>query len=387
MQRENVGRYETTTTTGETVRAYIPEPLPPSPTIDLLSLQPALSKALVSLGRLDGMARLLPNTLLFLYSYVRKEAVLSSQIEGTQSSISDLMLFETDEIPGVPIDDVTEVSNYVRAMEHGLRRLNDDGFPLSNRLIREIHAELLSRGRGSNKTPGEFRRSQVWIGGSRPGTAHFVPPPPHAVVDCMGELERFLHTEHPGVDPLLRAGMAHLQFETVHPFLDGNGRVGRLLITLLLNHDGLLRHPLLYLSLYFKQNRMEYYDLLDIVRRTGDWEAWLRFFLEGVAQTAEAAVATAESLLALFDQDEAQIQAQGRRAGSALRVHQAMKERPIISLRDVADRTGLTLPTAAAGMQVLQELGIAMELTGQVRDRRYGYRQYINILSEGTEPL
>lgn len=387
MQRENVGRYETTITTGETVRAFIPEPLPPSPAIDLLSLQPTLSKALVSLGRLDGMARLLPNTLLFLYSYVRKEAVLSSQIEGTQSSIADLMLFETDEIPGVPIDDVTEVSNYVRAMEHGLRRLNDDGFPLSNRLIREIHAELLSRGRGSNKTPGEFRRSQVWIGGSRPGTAHFVPPPPHAVADCMGELERFLHAEHPGVDPLLRAGMAHLQFETVHPFLDGNGRVGRLLITLLLSHDGLLRHPLLYLSLYFKQNRMEYYDLLDIVRRTGDWEAWLRFFLEGVAQTAEAAVATAESLLALFDQDEAQIQTQGRRAGSALRVHQAMKEHPIISLRNVADRTSLTLPTAAAGMQVLQDLGIAMELTGQVRDRRYGYRQYISILSEGTEPL
>ena len=387
MRREQVGRYEITATSGEEVHAYIPSPLPPEPALDLLSLQPMLSRALVSLGRLDGMARLLPNTLLFLYSYVRKEAVLSSQIEGTQSSISDLMLFETDEMPGVPIDDVTEVSNYVRAMEHGLRRLNEDGFPLSNRLIREIHAELLSRGRGSNKTPGEFRRSQVWIGGSRPGTAHFVPPPPHAVADCMGELERFLHAEHPGIDPLLRAGMAHLQFETVHPFLDGNGRVGRLLITLLLHNDGLLRHPLLYLSLYFKQNRSDYYDLLNVVRRTGDWEEWLSFFLEGVAQTSESAVATAESLLALFDNNDAQIQTQGRRAGSALRVHQAMKERPIISLRDVADRTGLTLPTAAAGMQVLQDLGIAAELTGQVRDRRYGYRQYISILSEGTEPL
>lgn len=387
MQRKQVGRYEITATSGEEVQAYIPSPLPPEPALDLLSLQPMLSRALVSLGRLDGMARLLPNTLLILYSYVRKEAVLSSQIEGTQSSISDLMLFETDEMPGVPIDDVTEVSNYVRAMEHGLRRLNDDGFPLSNRLIREIHAELLSWGRGSNKTPGEFRRSQVWIGGIRPGTAHFVPPPPHAVADCMEELERFLHAEHPGIDPLLRAGMAHLQFETVHPFLDGNGRVGRLLIILLLHNDGLLRHPLLYLSLYFKQNRSDYYDLLNIVRRTGDWEEWLRFFLEGVAQTSESAVTTAESLLALFDSNDAQIQTQGRRAGSALRVHQAMKERPIISLRDVADRTGLTLPTAAAGMQVLQDLGIATELTGQVRDRRYGYRQYISILSEGTEPL
>ncbi len=332
------------------------------------------------------MARLLPNTLLFLYSYVRKEAVLSSQIEGTQSSLSDLMLFEIDQIPGVPIDDVTEVSNYVRALEHGLNRIAED-FPLSNRLIREIHAELLSRGRGSNKTPGEFRRSQVWIGGSRPGTAHFVPPPPHSVPDCMGELEQFLHTDHPGIDPLLRAGLAHLQFETIHPFLDGNGRVGRLLIALLLSHDGLLRHPLLYLSLYFKQNRMKYYDLLDIVRRTGDWEAWLLFFLEGVAQTAEAAVATAETLLALFDENEAHIQTQGRRAGSVLRVHQALTVRPIISLREVANRTGLTLPTATAGMQLLEELGISRELTGQARDRRYGYQRYIEILSEGTEPL
>ena len=308
------------------------------------------------------------------------------KIEGTQSSLSDLLLFELDEIPGVPFDDVTEVSNYVRALEHGLGRLAED-FPLSNRLIREIHAELLSRGRGSNKTPGEFRRTQVWIGGSRPGTAHFVPPPSHAVPDCMGELEKFLHTQHPGIDPLLRAGLAHLQFETIHPFLDGNGRVGRLLITLLLIHDGLLRHPLLYLSLYFKQNRMEYYELLDIVRRTGDWEAWMQFFLEGVAQTAESAVTTAENLLALFGENEAQIQTQGRRAGSALRVHQAMKERPIISLREVAARTGVTLPTAAAGMQVLQELGISQELTGQARDRKYGYQQYIDILSEGTEPL
>ena len=386
MRREQVGRYETTVTTSEEVRAYIPSPLPPNPALDLPSLQPMLSKALVSLGRLDGMARLLPNTLLFLYSYVRKEAVLSSQIEGTQSSLSDLMLFESDETPGVPIDDVTEVSNYVRAMEHGLFRLAED-FPLSNRLIREIHAELLSRRRGSNKTPGDFRTSQVWIGGSRPGTAHFVPPPPHAVADCMGDLERFLHTDHPGVDSLLRAGMAHLQFETIHPFLDGNGRVGRLLITLLLSHDGLLRHPLLYLSLYFKQNRSEYYDLLDIVRRTGDWEAWLRFFLDGVSQTSESAVATAESLLALFDDNEASIQTQGRRAGSALRVHRSLTERPVISLREVANRTGLTLPTAAAGMRVLEDLDVAREITGQTRDRRYSYQRYIDILSEGTEPL
>ena len=387
MRREQVGRYEITNTTGEEVRAFIPNPLPPEPALDLAVLQQALSNASVSVGRLDGVARLLPNIALFLYSYVRKEAVLSSQIEGTQSSLSDLMLFELHQMPGVPIDDVTEVSNYVRAMEHGLRRLHEDSFPLCNRLIREIHAELLSRGRGSNKTPGEFRRSQVWIGGNRPGTAHFVPPPPHAVLDCMGDFEQFLHAEIPGIDPLLRAGLVHLQFETIHPFLDGNGRVGRLLIALLLSNDGLLRHPMLYLSLYFKQNRSEYYELLDIVRRTGDWEAWMMFFLEGVAQTAESAVATAEQLLDLFDIDQAAIELQGRRAGSALRVHQALKERPIVSLRDVADRTGLTLPTATSGMQLLEDLNISREITGQTRDRKYAYQRYIEILSEGTEPL
>jgi len=386
VQRERVGQYETTITVNEAVRAFVPDPLPPNPPLDLPSLQPALSKALVSLGRLDGMARLLPSTPLFLYSYVRKEAVLSSQIEGTQSSISDLLLFELDETPGVPLDDVTEVSNYVRAMDHGIRRMAED-FPLSNRLIRESHAGLLYRGRGNNKTPGEFRRSQVWIGGSRPGTAHFVPPPSDAVPVCMGELEKFLHTSHPGLDPLLRAGLAHLQFETIHPFLDGNGRVGRLLITLLLIHDGLLRHPLLYLSLYFKQNRSVYYDLLDIVRRTGDWEAWMEFFLEGVSETANSAVSTAERLLALFDENEAKIQEQGRLAGSALRVHQALKEQPIISLREVADSTGMTLPTAGSGMSLLEGLGIAREITGRDRFRRYAYQQYIDILSEGTEPL
>ncbi len=386
MKRCNVGHYETTTTAGEEVRAFVPAPLPPGPAIDVTYLQPKLSAAWISLGRLDGLARLLPNTLLFLYSYVRKEAVLSSQIEGTQSSISDLLLFETTELPGAPTDDVVEVSNYVRALEHGLSRMAG-GFPLSSRLLREIHAELMSRGRGSNKLPGEFRRSQNWIGGSRPGTAYFVPPPPHSLQDCLGDLERFLHADHPGIDPLVRAGIAHLQFETIHPFLDGNGRVGRLLITLLLCHDGLLRHPLLYLSLYFKQNRSQYYDLLDVVRRSGDWEEWLEFYLDGVAQTAESAVLTAERLLSLFDGDEVLIQQQGRPAGSALRVHQALKERPILSLRNISDRTGLSLPAVTAGTRLLERLGMVRELTGQTRDRRYGYRDYIDILNEGADPL
>ena len=386
MRRSLIGRYEVITTSGEQVRAFIPEPLPPQPSIDIASLQPSLSQALVSLGRLDGLARVLPNTLLFLYSYVRKEAVLSSQIEGTQSSISDLLLFEVGEMPGTPTGEVVEVSNYVSALEHGLNRIAD-GFPLSNRLIREIHAELLARGRGSNKMPGEFRRSQNWIGGSRPGTAHFVPPPPLVIPDCMSDFERFLHSSNPGLDPVLRAGVAHLQFETIHPFLDGNGRVGRLLITLLLCHSGLLRHPLLYLSLYFKENRDRYYELLDWVRQTGDWESWLEFYLDGVAETAESAVRTAERVLELFDGDEAAIQQQGRVAGSALRVHQALKERPITSLRGVSDRTGLSPPGAASGMRVLEGLGIAKEMTGQIRDRRYGYERYIAILNEGAEPL
>ena len=386
MKRSNIGQYETTSTIGEVVQAFIPRTLPPEPPIDLASLQSALSKALVSLGRLDGLARVLPNTLLFLYSYVRKEAVLSSQIEGTQSSVSELLLFEIEEMPGIPTDDILEVSNYVRALEHGLQRITD-GFPLSNRLIREIHAELLNSGRGSDKLPGEFRRSQNWIGGTRPGTAHFVPPPPHAVADCMYDLEKFLHTHDLGIDPLLRAGVAHLQFETIHPFLDGNGRVGRLLITLLLCHDGLLRDPMLYLSLYFKQNRERYYDLLDVVRRTGDWEEWLEFYLDGVAQTAEGAVNTAERLLSLFTEHTSLIQGQGRSAGSALRVHQALQERPITSLRGISERKELSLPATTSGMRILESLGIARELTGRQRNRVYGYDAYIQILNEGAEPL
>ena len=300
--------------------------------------------------------------------------------------MSDLLLFEIEAMPGAPTDDVVEVSNYVRALEYGLQRIAE-GFPLSNRLVREIHGELLNSGRGSDKLPGEFRRSQNWIGGTRPGTAHFVPPPPHAVAECMYDLEKFLHEQDLGIDPLLRTGIAHLQFETIHPFLDGNGRVGRLLITLLLCHDGLLRTPMLYLSLYFKENRETYYDLLDVVRRTGDWEKWLEFYLEGVAQTAEGAVQTAERLLSLFAEHTLSIQEQGRAAGSALRVHQALQERPITSLRDISGRTGLSLPAATSGMRVLEELGITRELTGRQRNRVYAYDAYIQILNEGAEPL
>ncbi len=385
MKRGETGHYEVSTAGGETVRAFVPAPLPPIPPVALEGLlQPLLEEATLALGRLDGVATLLPDKSLFLYAYVRKEAVLSSQIEGTQSSLSDLLLFELDEAPSVPLDDVVEVSNYVAALDHGLARLRA-GFPLSNRLIREIHGVLLSRGRGSGKDPGEFRRSQNWIGGNRPASAAFVPPPHTAVPDCMGALERFLHAEDDGLPALVRAGLAHVQFETIHPFLDGNGRVGRLLITFLLCHARVLGEPLLYLSLYFKQNRADYYALLDRVRREGQWEEWLAFFLGGVRVTAAGAVSTAERLITLFESDRARIVPKGRRAGSALRVHEAIKARPVSSMTEVCRTTGLSFPAVSSAMDLLVELRIARELTGKRRNRLFVYDGYLAILNEGTE--
>ena len=385
MQRGEIGRYEVTVAGGESVRAFVPAPLPPVPDLSLDgSLQQTLEAATLALGRLDAISDLLPDKALVIYSYVRKEAVLSSRIEGTQSSLSDLLLFELQEAPGVPLDDVLEVSNYVAALQHGLDRLAED-FPLSNRLIREIHAVLLSGGRGSGKAPGEFRRSQNWIGGARPGNAAFVPPPHPAVPDCMAALERFLHAREDGLPMLVRAGLAHVQFETIHPFLDGNGRVGRLLITLMLCGAGVLREPLLYLSLYFKQHRSEYYDLLNHVRRSGDWEAWLAFFLEGVRVTAEGAVATSRRLSEMFASDRAAIERHGRRAGSALRVHDVLKERPILSLSEAGKRTNLSFPTVSSAMERLVEYGIAVEITGRRRGRLFAYGQYLSVLNEGDE--
>lgn len=386
MKRSHTGKYTVTSTAGEEVRAFVPRPLPPDPPIGLgANLQLLLEKALLALGRLDSLSTLLPDPTLFLYSYVRKEAVLSSQIEGTQSSLSDLLLFELDETPGVPLYDVIEVSNYVAALDHGLKRLHE-GFPLSNRLLREIHKVLLSRGRGSKKDPGYFRRSQNWIGGSRPGNALFVPPPPEAVTDCMSDFERFLHDEQAPLPVLVRAGLAHVQFETIHPFLDGNGRVGRLLITLLLCHAGILHRPTLYLSLFLKQNRDEYYRLLQQVREDGDWEVWLEFFLEGVLQTANGAVTTAQRLVALFEEDRRVIQERGRAAGSALRIHHTMRERPITTLRATSDRTGLSFPAVSSGIKLLVDLGIAKEVTGKKRNRVFAYSRYLAMLEEGTEP-
>jgi Fic family protein len=283
---------------------------------------------------------------------------------------------------------VQEVSNYVAALEHGMARLGE-GFPLCNRLLREMHSHLMAKGRGSDKQPGEFRRSQNWIGGTRPGNARFVPAPPQEVEACMAALEAFLHAENDGLPTLLRAALAHVQFETIHPFLDGNGRLGRLLIVLLLHRDHLLSQPLLYLSLYFKQHRAMYYELLDRVRTHGDWEAWVDFFLEGVQQTASGAVDTAQRLGALFAQDRQRVQASGSTAatGRALSVLDCLRQRPLSSLKHLAADSGLSFPTAAKAVQTLVDLGVMHELTGQRRNRVFAYSAYLGILNEDGEPL
>ena len=387
MQRGHTGRYEVSTVSGEPVRAFVPLDLPPIPPLEWSGARHRLfERANLALGRLDSISTLLPDPHLFLYSYVRREAVLSSQIEGTQSSLSDLLLFELEGGPGAPFDDVVEVSNYVAALNHGLDRLRE-GFPLSNRLIREMHERLLVDTRGSRKQPGEFRRSQNWIGGTRPGNAAFVPPPPAEVEPLLAALERFIHADEPQLPALARAALAHVQFETIHPFLDGNGRVGRLLIVLMLHADGLLRDPLLYLSLFFKQHRAEYYRLLDAVRTDGDWEAWLDFFLEGVDVTARGAVDTAQQLLQLMHADGQRIQIGGRSALAAQQVFTVLCERPIISLKEVCRRRGVSFPTASKGTRTLVQLDIAREITGKRRNRVFTYDQYLAILSEGTEPL
>ena len=385
MRRGSTGTYETTIGRGETVLAFVPQPLPPVPEIDFQEgLRRPLEAATTGLGRLDAVTELLPDATLFVYGYVRKEAVLSSQIEGTQSSLADLMLHEGGGAPGAPMSDVLETSNAVAALNHGVERLRGD-FPLSNRLMREMHAQLLASGRGAAMMPGEFRRSQNWIGGSRPGNAAFVPPPPNHLQECMANLERFIHAEDDGLPVLVKAGLAHVQFETIHPFLDGNGRLGRLLITLMLCDAGLLREPLLYLSLYFKHNRSTYYQLLNDTRHSGDWEAWLRFFLEGVREVAEAAVATARTASETIRDDRSRIGRQGRRAGSALRVHHSLVERPVGNIARLASRTGLSQPTVAAALRLLESLDIVREITGRQRGKVYTYERYLAVLREGTE--
>ena len=387
MQRNSTGAYASSIAGGETVRAFVPNPLPPLPALEITSTrQRLLERATLALGRLDSVSTLLPDPKLFLYAYVRREAVLSSQIEGTQSSLSDLLLFELDEAPGVPFDDVVEVSNYIAALEHGMARLREP-FPLCNRLLREMHQHLMARGRGSDKSPGEFRRSQNWIGGTRPGNARFVPPPPNEVEACMAALEAFIHSAPNETPVLIKAALAHVQFETIHPFLDGNGRLGRLLIALMLFEGGLLSQPLLYLSLYLKQHRSVYYELLDRVRTHGDWEAWVDFFLEGVEITALGAVQTAKRLVELYEADMLLTQTTGRGAANALRVLNALRHRPISNLKQLCLDAEITFPTADKAIQTLIKLGIVRELTQQKRNRVFVYDAYLSILNENDAPL
>lgn len=387
MERGLCGTYGITRIGEEEMRSFIPRDLPPAPPLELShDRQCLLERAILALGKLDSIALLLPDPNIFLYAYVRREALLSSQIEGTQSSLSDLLLFEIDEPAGVPLDDVAEVSSYVAAMDHGMKRLAE-GFPLSNRLLREMHAKLLARGRGSDTSTGEFRTTQNWIGGTRPGNAHFVPPPPQYLQACMSALESFLHDDRQPYPVVVKAALAHVQFETIHPFLDGNGRMGRLLIAFILHHDGILERPLLYLSLYFKMHRTRYYELLDRVRLKGDWESWIDFFLNGVETTANNAVQTAQRLIALFKEDEEMIKSLGRISGSALRVFTLFCQYPILTLNRTAGNIGLSFPTVSKSVNILVKSGIIRELTGKHRNRIFAYQRYIDILNEGTEPL
>ncbi|WP_212645142.1 Fic family protein [Delftia sp. PE138] len=382
---QRLGRFIETSAAGEKVRAFVPPPLPPEPAIDVLVLLEKLSLAERALGRLDGITMLLPRQELFLYMYVRKEAVLSSQIEGTQSTLSDLLRFEAEVQAGQPIDDIREVSNYVDAMMYGLERLRD--LPLSLRLIREMHGRLLQSGRGGTKSPGEFRRSQNWIGGTRPGNALFVPPPVNELGPCLDAFERFMHEDASRLPALIKAGLLHVQFETLHPFLDGNGRIGRLLVTLYLCINGVLNKPLLYLSLFLKTHRTEYYRLLQEVRENGNWEAWLDFFLTGVAQTANQAFEAATHIVDLFRQDRERIATEGERASSTLRIHDLFQLNPFLTSNQLVRQTGLSSPTVNTALADLQRLGIIEEVTGRKRGRVFSYQRYLSVLNEGTDPL
>jgi Fic family protein len=384
MNRPVPGTYVRVSTAPGPFEAFVPAPLPPQPP---LVWSPALRRrfdeALLALGRLDALTAHLPNAALVLYSFVRKEAVLSSQIEGTQSSLADLLLYEIDEQPGVPLDDAREVSRCVAALEHGRKRLKK--LPLCVRLLCEMHKVLLQHPRGRGKAPGEVRRSQVWIGGTRPGNAAFVPPPAADVGPCLTALERFLNDEPEPTPPLLKAGLAHVQFETIHPFLDGNGRIGRLLIVLQLVADGILREPMLYPSLYFKTHRARYYELLNAVRLRGEWEEWLDFFAEGIEVTATQAAATANSLLALVKADRDRIASLGRATASALEVHTALQRQPIATSGSLVEVTRLTAATVNKSLSHLERLGIVGELTNRLRGRVFSYRNYVKRLSAEIE--
>jgi Fic family protein len=379
---QRIGTYITQKVGGESYKAYIPPKLPPNPLINLVQLYPYLEKATTALAELNTITKSIPNTSLFIYMYVRKEALLSSQIEGTQSSLSDLMLFEHDQKPTVSLDDVEEVSNYVKAIHYGLNRLKNNDFPLSLRLLKEIHSILLSGSRGSTKLPGEFRRSQNWIGGTRPGNALFVPPPVEYLDQSLAEFERFLHDDT--IPLLIKTAIAHVQFESIHPFLDGNGRLGRLLIVLLLCNSGMLDEPVLYLSLYFKQNKPQYYALLQEVRDNGTWETWIEFFLGGIISTSTQTLDTVKKINKLFESDLAKIDSLGRARFSCAQALEYLKQLPQVSVQLLSQELKVSLPTARSSLNHMTRLGIIKEISGKQRDKVYVYQKYLNILEEKT---
>lgn len=366
----------------EGFKAFVPNPLPPEPPLQYDGqMNYWVEKANRALGRLDGLSYAIPNPELFLYMFVRKEAVLSSQIEGTQASLADLLEFEGQGENDPGSADVEEVSNYVKAIDYGLKRL--DTLPLSNRLIKEIHSILLQGTRGWNKSPGEFRHSQNWIGGTMPGNARFVPPPCNELDPCMNDLEKFIHDEN--TPTLVKAGLAHAQFETIHPFLDGNGRMGRLLITLILCNDKVLEKPLLYLSLFFKKHREEYYERLNAIRRGGDWEGWIKFYLQGVFETSTQATTAAKQIMDLQTKHQQLIAGTGRAAGTGSRLLALLYQHPHVTVQFVSQKLLLSAPSSRSAIQNFERLGILREVTGKRRDRHYRYEDYLAIIQEGTE--
>ena len=381
MQRKRQGTYiKSSLVGGEPYKTYVPASLPPVPTIDMTEIAAWLEKANLAVGELNGMTEAVPDPSIINYMYVRREAVLSSQIEGTQSTLDDLLRYESNETAGVPVDDVAEVSSYVAALNHGLKRMRE-GFPLSLRLIREVHKILLTNSRGQHKTPGEFRKSQNWLGGTRPGNARFVPPPPDKIQDCLGDLEKFMHAKDK-IPILVKAALVHQQFETIHPFLDGNGRTGRLLITLYLCTAGLLQSPFLYLSLFFKQYRDLYYEKLSEPRKTGDWEAWLNFFLEGAAETAADAKKTLAAIKKMFAEDDEKIGSIGRAGISSGAVFNVFKQKPVLNIAEITRRAGLSKPTAISAVNRLIDLDILENTSKKKWGQIYAYSSYIKLLSE-----
>lgn len=385
MERGIQGKLLKCSVTSECYEAYIPNNLPPKPEIDIQSVSSLLEKANQAIGALNGVISTVPDSAIINYMYVRKEALLSSQIEGTQSTLDDLLKYESNQTQGIPVEDASEVSSYVAALNYGINKINE-GFPLALRLIREIHAILLTNSRGNTKLPGEFRLSQNWIGGTRPGNARFVPCPPDKLLDILSELEKFINTDD-NIPTLVKAALIHVQFETIHPFLDGNGRLGRLLITFFLCVKGLLKSPFLYLSLFFKKNRSLYYEYLNNVRYHGDWESWIKFFLEGIIETSNDARETIVQIQKLFSEDEKKLETLGKAKVSAKTVFAQFEQKPILTVAEIENRIKLSRPTIISSINRLIDLGIISNTSEKKWGQTYAYSKYIELLKPESTSL